>query len=106
MTEGQDFQVLHECLTGIEENQFRSVAAITSPEQDGIENWPEAVPWMLRSLSTDEISHNVVLAMQDVHQLPTEVEGDYYFRLSYHVVPIKTTWVPLNRFPSPQSTLT
>ena len=82
MKESQAFRVLPDFLSGFARNQFRSVSETMHPDQGGIDSWPEAVQWLLRSYATNNAVRTAILELRDVQQLPQEAEKICYMRLT------------------------
>ena len=54
MNEGQAIRLVPEFLGGIALRQYTSVSQTAGSHHRKVVVWPEAVPWQLRSLATDE----------------------------------------------------
>ena len=80
-TEEQAYLVLPFLLSGFAKDQFLSAKGV-SRRDGGIQAWPDAVQFLLRSFATNEAIQSALTMLKDISQRDGEDELDYSTRLN------------------------
>ena len=80
-TEEQAFLVLPFLLSGFAKDQYSSARGV-SRRDGGIQAWPDAVQFLLRSFATNEAIQSALSSLKDIRQREGEDELDYSTRLN------------------------